>query len=302
MEFGRVDARAVSLIDHSLPANGESVKRVFPGKPAEVRCQFIVGCSKWGRKEWTGHLYPERAKERDFLEHYARYFDSIELNATFFSLPERDRMEKWLDQVKQSGNTDFLFVPRISRTISHIKRLRDCEEELAQFIHAVEGFGDHLGPMLLQLSDNFGPKYFEPLKNFVERLPKEHHFFIELRHPDFLSDVIERDRVFELLAKHNVGVAMSDTSGRRDCVHMELSTRELFVRFVGHGDFNRASDYVRVDEWVERILELIELGLEKVYFFVHLHDEVDTPRLAGYAIDQLNRRFGAGLRGVEWKP
>jgi uncharacterized protein YecE (DUF72 family) len=302
MEFGRVVPIEVSLIDHSLPANGGIVDQVFSGQRAEEGCKFFVGCSKWGRKEWTGHLYPEKAKERDFLTHYAKYFDSIELNATFFSLPERDRMEKWLDQVKQSGNTDFLFVPRISRTISHIKRLRECEAELAQFIHAVEGFGSHLGPMLLQLSDNFGPKYFEPLKNFVKRLPKEHHFFIELRHPDFLSDVIERDRVFELLAKHNVGVAMSDTSGRRDCVHMELSTRELFVRFVGHGDINRASDFARVDEWVERISELIELGLGKVYFFVHLHDEVDTPRLAGYVIDKLNRRFGAGLRRIEWKP
>ncbi|RZK43331.1 MAG: DUF72 domain-containing protein [Pedobacter sp.] len=272
MEFGRVDAGAVSLIDHSLPANGESIKRVFPGKPAQVGCQFMVGCSKWGRKEWTGHLYPQTAKERDFLKHYARYFDSIELNATFFSLPERDRMEKWLEQVKESGNVDFLFVPRISRTISHIKRLRECEAELSEFIHAVEGFGSHLGPMLLQLSDNFGPKYFEPLKDFVENLPKNHHFFFELRHPEWFSNVIDRGRVFELFANNNVGVAMSDTSGRRDCLHMELTTRELFVRFVGHGDFNRSSDYARVDEWVERISELIELGLEKVYFFVHLHE------------------------------
>ena len=82
---------------------------------------------------------------------------------------------------------------------------------------------------------------------------------------------------------------------------MELSTAELFLRFAGNGEDHRSSDYARVDEWINRIESLVERGLEKVYFFAHQHDEVETPLLAGYIIDKLNRRFGAGLKRVDWK-
>jgi uncharacterized protein YecE (DUF72 family) len=152
------------------------------------------------------------------------------------------------------------------------------------------------------LSTNYGPKNYSILEKFVEGLPSDHRFFVELRHDEWFSNLAERERIFELFSKHNVGWAFSETSGLRNLVHMELSTPELFLRFVGHGGALRDHDFARVDEWVDRISEWVDRGLEKVYFFIHQHDEQDSPVLASYVIDQLNRRFGAGLKRVEWKP
>jgi len=301
MEFGRVDPREIRELDFSLAPDGKSVERTLPGVPAEGGCKFYVGCSKWGRNEWKGHLYREKAKERDFLKEYAKHFDTIELNATFFSIPNREQMEKWRMAVEEAGNPDFLFVPKVSRQISHISRLQECGLMLGMYLGAMKGFEKHLGPLFLQMSDNFGPKHYSTLENFVRELPEGFQYFFELRHPDWFADPIQRERLFTLLAKYNVGTSVSDSSGRRDCLHMELPTKELLLRFVGNGGEFTDTDYARVDEWVDRIAQWVDRGLEKVYFFAHRHDESDTPQLAGYIIDKLNRRFGAGLKRIDWK-
>lgn len=126
MEFGRVSERDVKFIDHSLPADGRITSQTLPGVPAKNGCKFFVGCAKWGRKEWKNSLFPKGTKERDFLNEYAHHFDSIELNACFYSIPSPYEMTKWKEQVNASGNNNFLFFPKMSRSISHIKRLIDC--------------------------------------------------------------------------------------------------------------------------------------------------------------------------------
>jgi len=183
----------------------------------------------------------------------------------------------------------------------HIQRLVDCDHLMEQFLDAMNAFGSYLGPMFIQLSDNFGPGHFLKLKHFVEHLPSNRQFFVELRHAIWFSEPSNRNALFDLLREHQIGVAISDVSGRRDVLHMELSTPELFLRFVGNGGSYRQSDHARVDQWVERIATWVDKGLEKVYFLAHQHDEVDTPLLAAYIIDRLNRRFGAGLKMVAWK-
>ncbi|MFI5452231.1 DUF72 domain-containing protein [Pedobacter sp. UC225_61] len=300
MEFGRVATTDVKFVDHSLPPDGRITVKTLPGRPAEGGCKFHLGCAKWGRKEWKRTLYPKGTRESDFLQEYARHFDHIELNACFYSLPSPHEMKRWKEQVDASGNTDFTFVPKMSRSISHIKRLVDCKGMVDRFMEAVREFGPSLGPVFLGVSDNFGPKQYGVLKDFLENdLPKDHRFFLEVRHPGWFGDEIDRGLLFDLLAKHQVGTVMSDASGRRDCLHMELPTPELFVRFVGNGGMNRDSDRQRVDEWINRISRLVEQGLEKVYFFVHQHDEDNTPLLAKYTIEQFNQRLGAGLREVQ---
>ncbi|RZK60224.1 MAG: DUF72 domain-containing protein [Pedobacter sp.] len=132
--------------------------KTLPGKPAANGCKFHVGCSKWGRKEWKGMLYPKGTKENEFLQEYARHFDHIELNSCFYSLPSPYEMKRWKEQVDASGNKNFTFVPKISRSISHIKRLVDCKDLVDRFMESVKEFGPSLGPIFLQVSDNFRPK------------------------------------------------------------------------------------------------------------------------------------------------
>jgi len=126
-----------------------------------------------------------------------------------------------------------------------------------------------LGPQLVQMGDTFGTKQYEDLRKFLEALPSDHRYFYELRHPNWFSDEIDRGRVFDLFRNHGVGTVMTDTSGRRDCLHMELATPDLYVRFNGNGEKYRHADLLRINEWAERIADWKAKGLQNVYFIMH---------------------------------
>lgn len=287
MDFGKVADRDIQYIDFTLPNDGVSVEQTVPGVPTNTKC--YVGCSKWGRQEWIGMIYPPKTKEADFLEEYAKHFECIELNAVFYSIPNPSLIRKWYEMVKRPG---FLFFPKMSRTITHIKRLKDVETPLGMFMGAVGELKEYLGPILIQVGDNFPPKSFNDLETFIGLLPKEHKYFIELRHEEFFSD---RKEVLELFIDNHIGWAITDASGRRDVLHMELTVPEIYIRFVGNGSNHQQSDFDRIDAWVQRLKEWGSKGLKAVYFIVHQHDEKNTPILADYVIKQFNKHMGSTI-------
>lgn len=300
MEFGRVETSEINKIDFTLPADGEQTKLTLKGKAINDP-KFFVGCAKWGRKEWVNLIYPPKTKEKDFLGEYVKHFNSIELNAVFYGIPKEDQILKWKEMADQRD--DFLFCPKFSRAITHIKRLNNAQGETDLYLKAISQFGDKLGPCFLQLGDNFGPKNFEVLKRYLEALPRDLNLFLEVRHPDWFSVAADRKALFSLLADLNIGAAITDASGRRDCVHMELPTPKAFIRFVGNGGkFLDSSDKKRVDNWVERLQEWLSKGLEEVYFFLHQHDESDTPIIADYTIEKFNKYLKADLPRIKFLP
>jgi uncharacterized protein YecE (DUF72 family) len=299
MEFGRPE-KGFHLLDHRLPADGRLVAAALEGQELGMG-KFHVGLGRWGRKEWTGHLYPEKMQEKDFLGEYAKHFDCIELGATFFSLPDQPLMAKWKLAVELSGNSDFIFMPKLSREITHIRKLKESSALTDQFMESVLPFGKYLGPILVQVGDLFGPRHFEDLKRFIEALPKTHSFFFELRHPGWFSDAAVGNKVFSLLREHGVGSVITDASGRPDCLHMELTTPDLYVRFNGNSREFRQFDFQRVDQWIDRIIDWRLRGLRNVYFIVHQIDVTDVPALAAYVVAQLNERLGTGLASINWQ-
>ena len=86
---------------------------------------------------------------------------------------------------------------------------------------------------------------------------------------------------------------ITDTSGRRDCVHMKLTAPVAFVRFVGNN--LHPTDFTRIDNWVDHIKTWIDKGLREIYFYIHNHDEINSPELCKYAIEQFNRKCGMSL-------
>ncbi|MGE6219420.1 DUF72 domain-containing protein [Nubsella zeaxanthinifaciens] len=300
MEFGRVETSEINKIDFTLPADGEQTKLTLNGEAINDP-KFFVGCAKWGRKEWVNLIYPPKTKEKDFLGEYVKHFNSIELNAVFYGIPKEDQILKWKEMADQRD--DFLFCPKFSRAITHIKRLNNAQGETDLYLKAISQFDDKLGPCFLQLGDNFGPKNFEVLKRYLEALPRDLNLFLEVRHPDWFSVAADRKALFSLLADLNIGAAITDASGRRDCVHMELPTPKAFIRFVGNGGkFLESSDKKRVDDWVERLQEWLSKGLEEVYFFLHQHDESDTPIIADYTIEKFNKYLKADLPRIKFLP
>ncbi|MEQ8424409.1 MAG: DUF72 domain-containing protein, partial [Cyclobacteriaceae bacterium] len=251
-------------------------------KTKNKKTQVFVGCAKWGRKDWVGKIYPEKTKEADFLNHYAKHFNCIELNATFYRLPTEKQTEGWRSKVGKG----FQFCPKFTDQISHFKRLKGAEEVTNQFLKGVSGFKDALGPIFLQLPPNFTPKNFEALENYLGWLPTDIKVFTELRSPKWYEEE-NFENVFNMMEKNKIGSIITDASGRRDCVHMRLTTPTAFIRFVGNG--LHPTDYTRVDDWVQRIKSWMDLGIEKVYFFMHQHEEIYSPELSKYVIQQLNK-------------
>ena len=283
MKFGKVEDP--SGIDFTLPKDHPGTIKVLgtKGKP-----NIYIGCAKWNKADLKS-FYPKGTK--DELAYYATQFNSIELNATFYNSYPAETIAKW--KQKADVRPDFKFCPKFSQSISHIRRLKNAEEATTKFYEGILAFGDKLGPLFLQLSDNFTPKSFPELKAYLEQLPTDVPVYVELRHKDWFAVPENRDNVFNLLKQLNIGAVITDATGRRDCVHMELPTPHAFIRFVGNG--LHPSDYARVDEWIDRIKLWRDMGLQSVWFFMHQHDERYSPKLADYVSEQFNIKLGLNL-------
>ncbi|MFA4869914.1 MAG: DUF72 domain-containing protein [Pedobacter sp.] len=300
MDFGKVAEHEIASVDFTLPEDGKQTAITLTENKPVKDPAFYIGCAKWGRKEWLNMIYPAKTKEADFLDQYVKHFNSIELNAVFYSIPNAELIRKWKQKAEENSTNGFIFCPKFSRTISHIKRLKDAEVPTDLYLSSIHEFGKYLGPCFLQLGDNFGPKNFDILENYLKLLPVDFQVFVELRHEEWFANAVDRERLFEMLHRLKKGAVITDASGRRDCVHMELTIPEIFIRFVGNGQDFKESDFARIDEWVTRIKSWLGKGLEKVYFFLHQHDEKDTPVLADYTIKQFNRHLGAKVPEIKF--
>ncbi|QQL48669.1 DUF72 domain-containing protein [Mucilaginibacter ginkgonis] len=299
MEFGKVaDADKLPQSYFNLPPDTAFTAHVLANASGSGKFQAHVGCAKWGRKEWVGQIYPPKTKEANFLTEYVKHFDSIELNATFYQVYGPETLSKWAE--KAEGNPNFKFCPKFSQSISHIRRLKNAEEITTQFYNGVLAFGDKLGPMFLQLSDNFTPKSFPELKAYLEHLPTDVPVFVEVRHKEWFNTAGTDKDIFALLRDLNIGSVITDASGRRDCGHMNLSTPHAFIRYVGNGLL--PTDYGRIDEWVDRIKKWKDEGLQSLWFFMHQHDEQYSPVLADYTIEKLNEALGTSIQRPQFLP
>jgi len=300
MEFGKVSEEQILTIDFTLPPDGAQTASVLTGKPAGVDPKYFIGCAKWGRKEWVNLIYPPKTKEANFLDEYVKHFNCIELNAAFYSMPKVEQVRKWKTKAEDNASDGFLFCPKFPQIISHMKKLRNATAETDAYLSAVSEFSPFLGPSFLQLSDSFGPSNFEVLESYLKSLPVDFNVFVELRHVEWYSNLDHRNRVFEMLKTLKKGAIITDASGRRDILHMELTIPQAFIRFVGNGQRYAESDFKRIDDWVVRLKTWLDKGLEQVYFFLHQHDERDTPVLANYTISEFNKHLGSQLPEIKF--
>lgn len=285
MIFGKVDNP--ELVDFTLPVDHPQTKEILQNTKKKAKLDVYVGCAKWNRTDLKG-FYPRGIK--DELGYYATKFNSIELNATFYGIPSVQQVETWAN--KTAG--DFKFFPKITNTISHYKRLKGVESLTEEFCMNVSNFGTKLGMVFLQLHDNFSYKDFDKLKYFIEKFPKGIPLALELRNNCWFNDFEVSDELYPFLKGNKITNIIVDTAGRRDLLHMHLTTPTAFVRYVGA---NHSTDYSRLDDWIERIKVWIEYGLENLYFFIHQNIEKESPLLANYFINKLNKQCALNIRG-----
>ena len=143
------------------------------------------------------------------------------------------------------------------------------------------------------MHNNFGPKDFDRVREFVANWKYDVPVAVEFRHTDWYNNPEISAELFELLESNNILNVLVDTAGRRDLMHMRLTTPRAFIRWVGA---NHESDRARLDEWVERIASWRDQGLEELDFFVHQNIEKESPLLSAYFIEKLNKRIGTDLK------
>jgi uncharacterized protein YecE (DUF72 family) len=203
-----------------------------------------IGCSGWMYDSWRGRLYPERCAKRRWLEVYARHFDTVEVNSTFYRLARRSAVEGWVSQT----SPEFLFAVKASRYLTHIKRLVDVAEGIKRFYEPLEPMieAGRLGPVLWQLPENFH-RDDGRLAGWLELLPPGRHT-IEFRHESwFVPGVIDA------LRARGVALTIGDHPSR-PFQSNEATADWRFIRF-HYGARGRQGNYsvTEIGEWAERI-------------------------------------------------
>jgi uncharacterized protein YecE (DUF72 family) len=290
MDFGRIQTVDLARVDFTLPIDTaltlNTLSKVEP-KPFEVH----IGGTQWGVKEWQGPIYPKKVEGRKYLQEYVKHFNGIELGATFYTMPTVDQLLSWKQQAE--SNKSFKFCPKFPQSITHIRRLSNADGLTTQFYNVIRNLGNNLGPILLQLSDAFTPKSYDNLESFVAKLPTDLKVFVELRHKEWFANHAINVKVFDLFSQLGIGAAISDAAGRRDCVHMNLTTPDAYIRFVGNGLLH---DKKRLDDWVNRIAKWSKLGLQNVWFMMHQYNERETPLAINYLAKELNDKLGLSIQ------
>ncbi len=186
-----------------------------------------IGASGWSYPEWKGFFYPADLKSTEWLSYYSRVFDTVEINSSFYHLPKTQTVINWTSYVPD----DFRFCPKMSRYLTHIKRLKDPEEPLERFFEIFKPMQSKLGPVLIQLPANV-PYDRDIVHRFFTILSseyQEYQFALEARHQSWLAD-----EAIDQISKHNIAWVISQ-SGVGFPYLEKITARYIYLRFHGPG-------------------------------------------------------------------
>lgn len=233
--------------------------------------KLYLGTQGWSYKDWVGTFYPAGAKAGDFLELYARTFDAVELDTTFYGIPPESRVDTWRDSTPEN----FQFTAKLPRSITHDRRLVDCTEELMEFVEVMSHLGPKLGPLLIQLPPDFTADERPALETFLATLPADVRFAAEFRHRSWLTD-----ETYELLERRGVAWAMIDLHYMP--ITLRTTTDFVYVRWLGdHRQVIRMNETQfdrrpELERWAEEIHDVF-IRIEKLYGFVNNHYSGHSP-------------------------
>lgn len=247
-----------------------------------------LGTQGWNYPAWVGPFYPAGTRAVDFLRTFARAFDVVEIDSTFYAIPPLSTVRGWASRVPAS----FTFACKLPQEITHERRFIDCGDLLASFTDRMRELGPQLGPILIQCSPDFSPAEGRAFAEFLRQLPTDLRFAVEFRHPDWI-----RRRTLTLLADHQVALALSD--GRwipRDWL-LKLCERPTadfaYLRWMGPD--RRITDYsaLQVDRSVEldawgRMMPVMGGQVREVFGFVNNHFAGHAPA----SVRMLQERLG----------
>src|ERR1043165_597999 len=184
-----------------------------------------IGLSGYSYTQWKGIFYPEGFPTADYLSYYAQFFNVVELNSTFYSLPRASTVENWIAKVPD----DFIFCPKTSKYLTHIKRLKEPEEPLERFFNAIAPMAKRTGPVLIQLPPSLKFDYDSAdfFFSLLRQKYKQYEYVLEGRHATWFEE-----DALNLLAKHEVALVISESGDRFPYSEM-VTAKNIYVRFHG---------------------------------------------------------------------
>lgn len=180
-----------------------------------------IGTSGWHYQHWQGPFYPTEMRSSQYLAHYCQYFQTVEINNTFYQLPEQDTLLEWTETVPAG----FCFAVKASRYITHMKKLKDPQEALANFLERIRNLQPHLGPVLFQLPPHWHLD-LERLQAFLKLLPADLRYAFEFRDPDWFAP-----QVYQTLRDHQAAFCIYVLTG--DQSPREVTADFIYVRLHG---------------------------------------------------------------------
>jgi uncharacterized protein YecE (DUF72 family) len=230
------------------------------GKRGRIE-KLHIGTMGWSYGFWVGGFYPEGIKPAEFLAEYAKHFDSVELDNTFYRIPSASTTKAWKEQTPPG----FLFSAKFPRVITHVKMLRDCEREVDTFISRMTQLQNKLGPLLLQFPSTFGFKHFHALQEFLSTLPKSFRYAVEVRNKDLLGDELH-----SLLRENGVALVMVD----QPFLDEELTADFVYVKWegdrrkvdgtLGRVEVDRTED---IGKWTVQVKDFLKRKVEVFGYF-----------------------------------
>lgn len=221
-----------------------------------MKGKIYIGTSGFSYEHWKERFYPDNVKSKEWLEYYCRFFDTVELNSTFYHLPAERVVQSWHNRAP----ADFTYAVKASRYITHRLKLMNIREPLKRFYQRVIYFKKKLGPILFQLPPSLKPD-LERLDNFCKILKKGYRYVIEFRHESWHDD-----DAIKLLRKYNVCACFVSMPGLESIE--EVTSDFVYVRFHGAAQLY-ASKYTdkQLTDWAKLFKEYLKQKLDIYAYF-----------------------------------
>ena len=225
-----------------------------------------VGTSGYSYKAWLGSFYPERLPAKEMLRFYASRLPAVEINNTFYRLPKESVLQNWAEQV----SPEFRFVLKAPQKITHVKRLKEADEEVKYLFGAENSLGRNKGAVLFQLPPSLR-KNLLTLQSFLSILPTDRPIAFEFRHPSWFDE-----EVFACLRERNCALCLAEMDDSENYDLVPTATWG-YLRL-------RRSDYTPTDlrNWKQRILSQ---PWDHAYVFFKHEDEGIGPKLAAQFLE-----------------
>ena len=253
-----------------------------------MTARIRIGTQGWNYDAWVGPFYPADTRPADYLTVYARAYDTVEVDSTFYAIPATKTVRGWAERTPDG----FTFALKLPQEITHERRLKDCAAPAGQFFDAARELGPKLGPVLMQLGPDFGPALLPALAAFLPSVPGDILLAVEFRHRGWINE-----GVLALLAAHGVALALTDGRWipRRTMLALAEQPTAKFAYLRWMGPDRAIADYSRVqvdrtrelEAWAQR-LAVLARKVTEVHGYVNNHFAGHSPASAR----QLQRLLG----------